>query len=419
MFDPYLGQELLKSEKRRLEVFLGVFAVAFLVSLGIRIFYVEEVQNAFRSQDSFYALMATIIVMAILIYLPWKWIARLTKTGGQLNRTYYLYTMAVEVCVPALLLIGIAINEQSAYFVDSPAIFLYFILIIVSSLHLSFWYSTILGILVGLFYGVYTYWTTTAYGDDLGLPNFTYYVRAIIYVIAGICSGLVASELRTRLISTYQHLQEKREIEGLFNQQISRELVEVLKQKKDYAERLKATLVFLDIRDFTKKVQRLSPEEVNSFQNQFFSPIIQIINDHQGIVNQILGDGLMATFGVPETDHHHPYEAWKAVKSILEYVAGFHDKTMDDESIEIGVGMHYGEVLVGNIGTETRKQLSVSGRAVIIASRIEQFNKELNSTLLMSGDLYDLLVDEIEEVKSKASYKLKGLDEEITIVQIL
>ncbi|XOV94447.1 MAG: adenylate/guanylate cyclase domain-containing protein [Bacteroidota bacterium] len=419
MQDPFLNSEVIKSEKKRLEVFLGVLLTGLLVISILRIFYYEQLQSAFSNEISYLLLFGSVLLMFISMLLARRWVIRVSEKGGRLTKRYYSLTMAIEVLVPSFMLVAVSLNEWSADYLNSPTILMYFILLIVSSMHLSFWFSTIMGVSYGVFYAIYTYWVTNAYPMESEVPLFIYYSRSGIYVLGGICAGLVAGELRSRLTATYKNIQEREEIEGLFSQQISKELVEVLKTKKDYAERLIATLLFLDIRDFTEKVQNLSPEEVNGFQNSFFSPIIEIINDQKGIVNQIMGDGLMATFGVPITDNQHHHYAWKAVKAILAFVEKFRAENPNHQLLDIGIGLHIGEILVGNIGTETRKQLSISGKPVIIASRIEQFNKELNSTLLMSGELYDLLVYEIGAYKSKSAYKLKGIDEEVTIVQIL
>ena len=419
MLDPFLSSEIIKSEKKRLEVFIGVLVTGFIITIIVRLFQLEELKITFENDRSYVTLMAAILIMVGFIFLSRSWVIRAAKLGRRLTKRYFWFTMGMEVMVPSLWLVVVALEEQSAYFLDSPATFMYFVLIIVSSMHLNFWISAVMGLLVGVFYAAYTYWVTNVYSMTYNLPIFIFYVRAAVYIIAGVCAGLVAQELRKRLGATHQHMQEKEEIEGLFNQQISPQLVRVLKEKKDYTARLEAVLVFLDIRDFTEKVQHLSPEEVNEFQNRFFAPIIQIINDHKGIVNQIMGDGLMATFGVPEIDNEHPQYAWHSVKSILKFVEQFRKENNEHQLLDVGIGMHIGEVLVGNIGADTRKQLSISGKAVIVASRIEQFNKELNSTLLMSGELYHLLASEIGDYKSKSSYKLKGIDEEITIVQII
>ena len=75
-------------------------------------------------------------------------------------------------------------------------------------------------------------------------------------------------------------------------------------------------------------------------------------------------------------------------------------------------------MFIGNIGTESRKQLSVSGTPVIIASRIEQLNKDLNTRVLVSRVFFDLIKEEVQDFKAIGHVKMKGLDEEIEVVQV-
>lgn len=239
-----------------------------------------------------------------------------------------------------------------------------------------------------------------------------------MYFMAGICAAFVARELKKRLKSTYDQIEEKENIEGLFNQQISKEMVEVLKQESDFTAKMEVTVMFLDIRDFTERVQHLSPDEVNKFQNAFFAPVIEIINQAKGTVNQIMGDGIMATFGAPVTDKTHYNCAWMAITSILEFLETFRKDHPEYGVVDIGMGLHSGEVFIGNIGTETRKQLSVSGTPVIIASRIEQLNKELKSRVLVSRTFFELIRDKITDFQAMGHVKMKGLDTEIEVIKV-
>ena len=85
----------------------------------------------------------------------------------------------------------------------------------------------------------------------------------------------------------------------LFGQQVSKEVSKALIEEKGATKRREATVMFLDIRNFTAFADVHTAEEVIDYQNQFLSPVIDIINQHQGVVFQILGDGLMACFGSP------------------------------------------------------------------------------------------------------------------------
>ena len=143
----------------------------------------------------------------------------------------------------------------------------------------------------------------------------------------------------------------------------------------------------MDIRDFTVFAENNSPEAVIKYQNDVFNPIIRIINKHDGVTNQILGDGIMATFGAPIKDDYHSENALLAGLEIIDKINHLSSSGTIPET-RIGIGAHTGDIVMGNIGNEFRKQFSVSGTTVIIAYRLEQLNKEYGSSFLISKRLY-------------------------------
>ncbi len=414
----FFNSELIKTEKRRLDVFIAFLIVASVVAVIFQVEHLDILRDTFTNPASYPLIMFFAFVMMGLFFLGKKYVIWIEKKGLKLSRWYFYYTVLMEVALPSIWLVMESSMEKTSIFLDSPITFIYFVLIIVSSLHLDFWISVLMGILVSIFISWYTLWVTDAYPIQFHLPLVVYQIRSFMFLMAGICAGFVAHELKKRMRSTYDQIQEKENIEGLFNQQISKEMVGVLKQESDYTAKMEVTVMFLDIRDFTQRVQHLSPDEVNKFQNAFFAPVIEIINNSKGTVNQIMGDGIMATFGAPVTDRTHYFCAWMAVKNILAFLEEFKKDYPQYESIDIGLGLHCGEVFIGNIGTESRKQLSVSGTPVIIASRIEQLNKDLNTRVLVSRVFFDLIKEEVQDFKAIGHVKMKGLDEEIEVVQV-
>ena len=293
---------------------------------------------------------------------------------------YKYYSVISDSIVPFIWLFFIIKWEGNGIFLDSPLIFIFVPIIIVSALYLNFWISFLNGVLIAITYIVIIYWTFENYDTSSMLPSIVYYTKAIMFLLAGTCAGLVAKEINKRLTVAIKSQEERDQIELLFSRQVSKEVVQALTEAGGASFKIKASVLFLDIRDFTKRVQSLSPEEVNKFQNKFFGPIMDCIHDNQGMINQIMGDGLMASFASQDGDT--PENAFKAARDILSKISQMNKSDWNDE-IKVGIGIHNGEIIAGNIGNSTRQQFSISGVPVITAARLEQIDQGLS--MLMVG----------------------------------
>lgn len=174
--------------------------------------------------------------------------------------------------------------------------------------------------------------------------------------------------------------------------------------------------MFLDIRDFTPFAESRQPEEIIAYQNDVFGFMIEIISKHHGVINQFMGDGFMATFGAPisyENDIQNAFEA--AVEIVQEVNARSADGRI--HHTKVGIGLHAGNVVAGNVGTEIRKQYSVTGNAVITAARIEQLNKSYRSQLLISDAVYERISEAGLKVQPFET-NIKGRSEPIKIYKI-
>jgi adenylate cyclase len=191
-----------------------------------------------------------------------------------------------------------------------------------------------------------------------------------------------------------------------------------LLEDKGATKKREATVMFLDIRNFTLFADAHSAEEVIDYQNKILGPLMDIINQHQGVVFQILGDGLMACFGSPGENVLHADMAFQASLKILQRVRKDCEQNIIP-STTIGIGLHSGDVVTGNIGNENRSQFSISGAPVIIASRIEQLNKKYNSQFLISGQVHDQIAKGKLEVYYLGQETLRGLGAPVDIYKVV
>lgn len=148
-------------------------------------------------------------------------------------------------------------------------------------------------------------------------------------------------------------------------------------------------VLFSDIRGFTPFAEALPPYDVVHVLNRYFHQMGREIVRFGGCIDNYAGDGLMALFGM-EDPTEAPLQAVKAGLGMLEAMERFKPylETIYSKSFQIGVGIHYGEVVVGEIGAENLKRVTAIGDAVNLASRIEAANKQAGTRLLISEETY-------------------------------
>ena len=180
------------------------------------------------------------------------------------------------------------------------------------------------------------------------------------------------------------------------------------------------TILFVDIRNFTQISEALSPQEVSSILNEYFSTIEPIIGKYHGIVNKYMGDGLLAVFGEPIKNSQHAINAIKCGIEITEKIKHLREKLIEEGKpiINIGIGVNTGEVFAGNIGTEERLEYTVIGDNVNLAYRIEAYNQILKTQFLISESTYEFVKDHVEVVKL-SQVSIKGKSKPIDIYEVL
>ena len=157
-------------------------------------------------------------------------------------------------------------------------------------------------------------------------------------------------------------------------------------------------MLISDIRDFTAMSEQMEPEEVVQFLNAYFSDMVDAVFEYGGVLDKFLGDGLLAVFG---SFSDGPDHAWRAVSAALRMNARLGN--INDERtaagllpIRIGIGIHTGEVIVGNIGSQRRLEYTVIGDGVNTTSRLESLNKQFSTMILISEVTYEAVKERFE-----------------------
>ncbi len=162
--------------------------------------------------------------------------------------------------------------------------------------------------------------------------------------------------------------------------------------------RVRATVMFSDIRGFTSLVESQPPEETIELLNTYYTLMFDAISGHGGVVNQMIGDGLMAIFGAPLPLAEPPLAAVRAALDMVEMIELFNVErvALDKEPIRIGIGIASGEVVAGYTGTQQRATYTCIGDTVNLAARLEAHTKVAGRSILVDGDTQAALGDRVQ-----------------------
>jgi class 3 adenylate cyclase len=185
-------------------------------------------------------------------------------------------------------------------------------------------------------------------------------------------------------------------------------------------EKRTATILFCDIRDFTRLSDGMTVEEVVGFLNDYFSRMIDVVFEHGGTLDKFIGDAIMAVFGAPFTSGRDEEMAVRSAIRVKDVLREINEQRIasDKEPVRIGIGIHTGEVIAGNIGSDKRMEYTAIGRTVNIASRIEALNKEFMTDILISQNTLERLQGTVEVEKQKAA-KIRGVDSPVQTYRVV
>lgn len=201
-------------------------------------------------------------------------------------------------------------------------------------------------------------------------------------------------ELGIRINAMAKGLQERERLKTSFARYVSKHILEKILVSetplKLEGERRKVTLLFSDLRQFTLLAEALPPEDVVKILNEYFEQMIEVIFSHSGTLDKFIGDGIMAEFGAPLDDAEQEYHAVSAAIQMQKEMHKLCDKWIKENkpAIQMGIGIHTGEAVLGNIGSEKRIEYTAIGDTVNVASRLEQATKILKTPILLSETTY-------------------------------
>lgn len=202
--------------------------------------------------------------------------------------------------------------------------------------------------------------------------------------------------LSKAFLNMAQGLKERDQLKGAFNKFHSKEIAKKLLsgEIKLGGEKKFATVFFSDIRNFTQMSEKMTPDQVVMLLNDYMTEMVKIIYKHNGVVDKYIGDAIMAIWGVPESTPQDSVNAVNATLEMRKQLLEWNTKRrgLGLPEVQIGMALHAGEVLAGNIGSEERLEYTIIGDTVNQASRLESSTKLLKTDLVVSEEVQKLVL---------------------------
>ena len=236
---------------------------------------------------------------------------------------------------------------------------------------------------------------------------------AHIYIIfGGLILGITLAFERLKII------QLKDKINDLLGAYVDTNIRDKIIKNKSVSESKELTVLFSDIRNFTELSEKNPPDKVTEMLNLYFTEWNESIKKHGGIIDKFIGDAIMVTFGI----NHEQQNLNNPVYCAIEFIEKFSKLRQDLESKHlpviqnIGIGINYGRVIVGDIGSSDRKNYTVIGDNVNIASRLEALCKSYNTNLIISEQIFENLDNNVKLLFEKLdTVLLKGKQKKTNI----
>ena len=415
---------MLKSDKLRVTILICAFGAVLPVTLTVAVLVYEDFQRIFHGNfKSFLVVLLTTMVTCLgFLTLEWFAIDRRIRQRRRGHSCLPYVSAVVETSLPIAALLITAKYVGPAYALLTPAPFVYPLLIVLSTLRLNFRLSLFTGTIAALEYlalSLIFIHYGTASAEPLVSTAPPHIIKSFLLLLMGVAAGAVTVQIKKRILSSFETIEERNRISRTFGEYVSPIVMnKLLTLKPDLrSEKREVCVMFLDIRDFTSFAENRTPEEVVNYLESLFEFMIEIVNRHHGVINKFLGDGFMAVFGAPLSEGGDCLNGVAAAREILTRV---------EEEVSlgrvlpttVGIGLHAGEAVTGSIGSSLRKEYTVIGDVVNLASRIEKLNKRFQSRLLISENVWESLGEASDDVIPMGNVRVQGREKGIGIYQL-
>ena len=331
------------------------------------------------------------------------WIARAGKVEGA--AAWFVVIGFASLPTALYAMAEILLPSGAATYVTGPPSYTYFVVITLSGFTIQPRMAVVAGAVAAVSYAVIGMISLPVlqklqHPDPLLLQDITsapfYYFKALMIFFGGVMTAVLSVHARRLIRRVLEKEREREAVLRTFGEYVSTEVRDRIISEHAPAERREMAILFSDIRGFSRMSEEFPPERVVMVLNAYLDRMVHEISAHGGTIDKFVGDAVMAVFGglLPLAN---PCEA--AVQAARAMRLALKDLNSEWERVGLagldnGIGIHYGEVLMGTIGSRQRKDYTVIGDAVNVAARLESLTREHAEPILISEAVFSRLEPE-------------------------
>jgi adenylate cyclase len=420
-----LNANILSSEIKRYAYMAAIFALFALIIRVVGWVYPQGALLIFKTETMVRLLPLMPGSFAVYALLSRFYLRRMQLKRKQLQPWFQYFSSFLEISILTLAILAFSsVQERRLTILLTPFPFVYFVFIIFSILRLRPALCIFTGVIAGIQYLIFFLYFYDAV-QVAGTPDAYLYIppphfiRVVMLVASGVIAGYVTQQISQNLTHSFERAQEAERVTQMFGRYVSDKVAEKLLSvgeiEDDKPEATAITVLFFDIRNFTGVTEKLPVETTFSELNRFLTRAADIVGENGGFINKLLGDGFLAVFGAPLEDPLHAQGAVNAARGLgIEF-----DKMKNSGFIfqDYGIGMHTGIAMVGSLGSDARREYTVIGDTVNLASRVESINKELKTRILMTEET--MHAAGVNNATRISEITVRGREAPVTVYEIL